>query len=361
MNNTDTEVKYSFDTEYTLSDKFSLTSGLAGNYRKYDSPNVDFNYKEYRQKLYAFAKYAPIDQLQAEFGLGGEYIKTKNTNLSQDYFHLLPLLQINYQPNKNINLRTSYSTDMAYPSLSQLNPERMKIDNLMYQQGNTSLKSSLSHSVKVDLNYKELFPIVSRYQYAPNYISDIISHSSDEYKITYENIDYQELAFEATSDIPLSQHWMLSLAGTYYLSYAKYHSVDYHTDGWYLDADICYFSDNFTAQFGYHKNMDKRNKLQGFQEYNFDSWTLMLNKQFFNNRLGLTLNYLLPLKWGTTEKQTQSITTPTYNEILYTGVKPYRSALVFQLTYRFNSGKVRHQKHKSSVKREERIMRTFDF
>lgn len=154
---------------------------------------------------------------------------------------------------------------------------------------------------------------------------------------------------------------MLSLAGTYYLSYAKHRSIDYHTDGWYLDADICYFSDNFTAQFGYHKNMDKRNKLQGFQEYNFDSWTLMLNKQFFNNRLGLTLNYLLPLKWGTKEKQTRSITTPTYNKILYTGVKPYRSALVFQLTYRFNSGKVRHQKHKSSVKREERIMRTFDF
>ena len=71
--------------------------------------------------------------------------------------------------------------------------------------------------------------------------------------------------------------------------------------------------------------------------------------------------YLLPIDLGVKSVQEKKIQNSYYRESYNIGLNPYRNTIVLRLSYRFNSGKVNSTNRKSSIEKDQRINRSFDF
>lgn len=119
-------IKFTADMEYKLSDMFTLKFGYSHHFRRYDSKSTSgeelLNYKERRNKGYAYLQYRSSQKLGIEFGTGAEELQIKQPSSRHHYLQFLPVFQLNYQACRALNLKASYLTSMEYPTIYALNP-----------------------------------------------------------------------------------------------------------------------------------------------------------------------------------------------------------------------------------------------
>ena len=356
--------KFNVESKYVFSDKMNISFGCSTDFHKYtsDTSTIPFLYKEFRYKAFTYFQYKPMEKLEIEAGIGGEQARIKQDAEHKTFSKLLPSFLINYNVSDNFNFKASYLTNMEYPMLSQLNPATTFIDNYLQQKGNSSLKSNLSHSFSIDFNLWNKITITPQLKIAPQMICDLISKNNSQFINSFYNVNYKEYSLQFVYDQPIGKYFNFSNNLSYYHSKAKYDNIKKNTNGWLLDSEINYTGkNNLLMQLGYHKNMDKQNRVQGYQMYNFDSWTFSLNKKLFHDKISFMLMYMLPFKLGVKNLQEKKIQTPNYTETYNIDMKPYQNTLVFKLTYSFHKGNIKMKKSKSSIERNERINRTVDF
>lgn len=109
------------------------------------------------------------------------------------------------------------------------------------------------------------------------------------------------------------------------------------------------------VDLGYSRSTVKDNLLQGYEQTGIDSWTLTANKQWFGGKLSTMITWFLPTDWGLPKSLKTQITTDYFQEHTIRSFKPYRNAIVINLTYRFNSGKSKQTHKRSILETEERI------
>lgn len=360
-------VKFNWDMEYKLSALFTLKFGYSDSFRKYDSEALSgdelLRYKELRNKGYAYLKFSPSEKLAVEIGTGLENIRIKQTSARNRFLQFLPVFQFNYKATGALNLKASYLTSMAYPTIYELNPVASAIDSLMDLQGNPALRASVRHALSADISLWDRLTFAPRFRYTPRAIGQWVEPSGDRYLTTFRNVKMKSYAFQLMYDQPAGDYVSFSNSLTYYSDKAAYGGEAYRAKGWLLESEVSYFHPAYAwmVQGGYYRSMRKKAEVQGFGMEDLDSWGLSVSKKFWRNRLSVMLVYFTPLEWGIRKEQKKEIRTPCYREAYTTSLKPYRNMFLLRISFRFGSGKVNFVEKNTEIEKDKRIRRTVGF
>ena len=359
---------FNLDLTYTLSDKMSLNFGYSNQYRKYESESQSkeslLNYRENRHQVFGYFNYQPAEKWSFELGTGLEYLRREAHADKENYWNILPYANLNYTLNDKLNARLRYKSSMQYPMLAQLNPIALQIDSLMTSQGNPYLKSSVLHTLALDVSLWNKITVTPKMEWNNNQIGDLITEDKDHnYILSPVNLKMRKYSVEGVYDQPLNDYFSLSNSLQYYYTKVKYGGESRSGGGWLVSSGVDYFNPNYALmlQLNYSRTVSKDMYIQGYQMVDLDAWSFTAMKQFFNGRASVMLTYTLPMEWGLHKEQKRKIQAPNYTERMNLSLKPYRSMLMIHLSYRFGSGKVNFFQKKSKIPKEERIKRTVDF
>lgn len=371
-------VKYTLELDFTASDAWSFKAGYAFDWKCYDSRDGNYVYRmeldetewgsssvisylgllryNARNKAWFYATFTPSDRFSAEAGTAAELERMKNVGeASKHYFHLLPSLRFNYTPSDWLNLNLAYVANSSYPTLAMLNPVHTALNTGVYQEGNPLLESSVSHKVTLAGSLFDLVTVSPQYEYIHGNIARLATWESPSVLFTYVNSTLKRFSVPVSVECPVGRHFNLSCEGVYYASWGDYGEVKKSVDGWWYGANLTWFGGGSMVDLGYSHSLMKENTLQGYQESGIDSWTLTANRQWLGGRLSTMLTWFLPLDTGLSRSSKSVTDTGFYSEHSRTDLKPYRNALILNITYRFSTGKSRKTQKRSEITPEERI------
>ncbi|MBP8777292.1 MAG: hypothetical protein KBH23_04835, partial [Bacteroidaceae bacterium] len=112
---------------------------------------------------------------------------------------------------------------------------------------------------------------------------------------------------------------------------------------------------NLITGLEYNRMMTKSPRLQGYNESGQDYWMLTLGREFFKNKLSLSLMYVLPLEWGVRETQNSLTEANFYREATHLNLDTYKNMIFLRATLHLHKGKkTKESKSKSSFDDESR-------
>lgn len=347
------DIKYTLETELKMSDLLSFKFGYQLGWKRYKS-NDEFEYNNTRNKLWAYLNYNPSTVFSTEIGGVAEIERIHHTD-SNNYLRSLPYLRLNYNPSDNVNLNFSYTANGRYPTLTMLNSVKTSLHNGIFQQGNPSLKPAVSHKITLEDRFFEMFSVNLQFDYIKNNIAFLATAESDNVIFTYKNTDLKILTVPLNFEYAIGEYFNINADAAYYVSWGQHGNTQNTVDGWWYGANLIYFNNGYMIDLEYNRSIVKENILQGYEQSGIDSWTLTANKQWFGGKLSTMLTWFLPTDFGLSKSLKSQITTDYYHEYKISSLKPYRNAIIVNLTYRFNSGKNKQSHKRSVLETEERI------
>ncbi len=355
------------EAQYLLSSKFSLSAGYSNSWRKYasnSSQGVGFlNYREYRSKYFGYLSIYPSPKMQFKIGAAFEDVNSYNRDAKMDYSRILPYSQLNFNFSKAVNLNASYSTSQYYPSLYQLSPMSLVIDNYLSQTGNAELKSAVTHTAALRLALWDKFSISPAFDYTKDNISE--AYIENEYKIyrTFSNVDTKEFRIQATLEQAIANRFRWSNLVTFYRTEASTAEFKNRPNGWLIDSRISYYNPEkaFGFQVEYHRNMRKQVLSQGYRTIDKDNWLIGATKEFWKKRISVTLNYIPPIPLGVQSNQLKVLNSSLYNEKTSLNLRPYNNMLLLKISFRFNHDSSTPSERRSKIMKDEREKQTIEF
>lgn len=352
---------------YAFSPAISLNAGYSNAWREYISGGYIYatnslEYKDLRNKAFAYLSFDISEKLKVKAGLAVENIHIDNKESEKDYRSLQPYAQLNYRPNKVLNIHAGYTTSNAYPSLYQLSPIPSAYDSIMYQTGNPGLKPEIRHTVSVKATLWDRLTISPIFKFTPDKISDMYIRD-DSYYSTFANINTKQFELRAIYDQPLGKYFNLKTMFAFYHSKARHNGISNSLNGWLTDSELSYYNPRYALgiDFGYYRDMMKNILLQGYQMTDLNAWLLSASKQFLDKRLTLSLSYIPPISWEVGYNQLKKIDSPEYSETSNLNLRPYRNLILLRLSFRFNTGKVKQTTRESQIEREQRQKRSIEW
>lgn len=358
---------FNAEANYKLSSLLTLNMGYSNVWRKYNSDSKAgenfLKYTETRNKFFLYLSLNPSEQWKIKLGTAVENIRVKEKEAERKEWSIQPYLQMNYEAGKILNIHAAYVTNNYYPSLYQLSPMTTAIDTFMMQIGNPDLKSAIRHSASLRFTFWDRLSLVPSFKYTPKRISEIYTNVERDHYRSFANIDAKQYGIQVLLDQRLGKYFTVNAMYMYYYGKVKYEQIHNTERGWLLDADLNYFNPayNLGATLGYYRGLEKSIMLQGYQNVNMDNWILSLNKQWCDNRISLSIDYILPISWGVRWTQNKEINTPDFKEKVSQSLRTYENMLLVRLGFRFNSGQVKQTGKKSTIEREQREQRTTPF
>ena len=349
------DIKYTLESEMKTSELLSIKIGYQLGWKRYKC-NHDFEYNNTRNKLWGYLMYNPSNVFSTEVGSVIELERISHTNYnSHNYFRILPALKFNYNPNNNINLNLSYTANAKYPTLVMLNPAQTSLHYGVFQRGNPSLKPAVSHKITLEDRFFDMFSINLQFDYIKNHIALLATHESKDVTYIYENANLKKFTIPLNFEHAIGQHFNFNADVAYYVSWGQYRNNKKRVDGWWYGANLTYINNGYMIDFGYNRSIVKENLLQGYELTGIDSWALTASKQWFGGKLYTMITWFLPADLGLSKNLKTQIMTGFYYENITRSFKPYRNAIVINLTYSFNSGNNKHTHKRSVIETEERI------
>lgn len=358
---------FNVEGQYLLSPNASINAGYSNAWRKYGSESSHgkgfLDYREYRNKAFAYFLFNPTQKIQTKLGVAVEHIKSYDRDSANNYVRVLPYVQANFNISKKANVNVSYSTNQHYASLYQLSPMNMVIDTFLTQIGNPQLKSAIRHNVFVRVALWDKLTIMPMFSYTHNEISEL--YVQKEYKLyrTFNNIDTKEYSIQATYDQPLGKYFRFKKMITYYCGKALNAEIKNTPDGWLIDSELSYYhpGKTFGLQFGYHRNMKKHIVSQGYQMFDKDNWLITANKELWNKRISVSLSYIPPISLGVRYNQLRVLETSLYKEITNLYLKSYNNMLMLKISIRFDRGSSKPVERRTTIRKDEREKQTIEF
>jgi hypothetical protein len=352
--------------QYFLSSRTAVNFGYSNIWRQYGSENSHgkgfLDYREYRNKVFAYLVYHPSRLLSSKFGVAMEDIRTQSRESKNNYWRVLPYAQINYQVNRTVNINMSYTTDQYYPSLYQLSPMSAVVDTFLTQVGNPELQSAIRHQAAVRFSLGERFTVVPSFCYTHDGISE--AYLQREYKLyrTFHNIDTKGYNLRMIYEQPLGNYFRLKNQISYYYEQAMYAGIENSVNGWLIHSEVNYYcpEKSLGLQLSYSRNMKKHILWQGYQMLDKDHWLITANKTFWKQRISVMLSYLPPLAWGVRYDQLKEVDTSLYKEKTSLNLKSYNHLLLLRINIRFDHGNIQPSGRQVPVKKEEREKQTIE-
>jgi len=358
---------FNVEANYKLSSILTFNLGYSNIWRRYNSDSKAgenfLDYKETRNKFFFYLSLNPSERWKIKLGTAVENIDIKEKEAKRQEWSLQPYLQLNYEAGKNLNIHAAYVTNNYYPSLYQLSPMTTAIDTFLLQIGNPNLQSAIRHSASLRFTFWNRISLVPSFKYTPKRISEIYTRQGQDYFRSFANINAKQYGIQVLLDQPLGKYFTLNGMYMYYYGKVKYEQIRNSERGWLLDIDLNYFhpAHNLGVTLGYYRGLEKSMMLQGYQNINMDNWILSFSKQWWDNRLSLSVDYILPLSLGVRWDQKKEINTPDFQEKVSQSLRTYENMLLVRLGFRFNSGQVKQTGKKSTIEREQREQRTTPF
>jgi hypothetical protein len=358
---------FNLEGEYRLSTATALTFGYTDIWRKYASESAHgkgfLDYRERRNKVFLYFLFHPSGRLTAKLGMAAEQIRINNRNSENNYWRVLPYIQLNYKLNPNWNINLSYATDQDYPSLYQLSPMSAVIDTFLTQIGNPELKSSVRQTVSVRLSFRGRLTIVPSFSYTYDWIGE--KYMKEEYKLykTFHNIHTRENKLHLIYEQPFGRYFQWKNRLTGYYDIAMSGAVSNSVKGLLANSEINYYhpEKSFGMQLGYYRNMQKQILWQGYQMTGKDNWLITASKEFWNKRLSIRISYLPPVSWGIRYNQWKEVDTSLYKEKTCLNLEPYNHMFFVRINFRFDRESIKPSERYIPVEKEEREKQTIEF
>lgn len=273
-----------------------------------------------------------------------------------DKAYLLPLLSITVPVSRYTELDLSYEAATTRPSIQQLNPFRMTINDYQYSQGNPTLNPQLNHTVTLSAFTARNQYVVSlwlKYAQSNNVILAYKQKSSegDALVCTYGNIgktDILTLGYYAQWQ-PFG--WMnLSANGEISHRWLRSSSVNLHQREWIYSCTPSvdfYLPKNWTCgmQYGVYKNFaEPWSDISTLQMY-----SAYVRKSFFDGALTVGLQANSPFeKYSKSISQTH-LTDVTMHQTNWLTARSFG----INLSYTFHHGKKAELKRDTMVRNSD--------
>jgi hypothetical protein len=345
--------------KYFLSNSLSAEAGYSNIRRRYASTSdrgIGFlDYREQRNKAYAYLLYSPSDKAWLKSGIAIERINTRNRETPDNYVLILPFFQLDYRINRKVNILAGYAASQSYPSLYHLSSMSLVIDTFLTQIGNPALKSAVRHHAFAELTLWDQLRIIPQFNFVRDGISEV--YDMREYKLyrTFDNVNTREYSVQAAYD-QMFGYFRLKNAVTLYRREVLHQGIHNSLNDLMFFSEVNWYHPGaaFGVQLGYYRNMKKNILWKGYQMSDRDYWRISLQKELWSKRISVMLSYIPPLTFGIRYDRVKEIDTQLFGEKTTLHLDSYNQMLLLKISVRFERGGIKPAKKTSTTQNYER-------
>lgn len=344
------------------------------NNRFYFSAGYNFTWKDYEQEdrltgnllsensyhrneIWTWLSYRIKDGTDLNFSASAEHVKTHTASYEDKNMVYKFSGMFYHRWNKKIWMRLNYWCNTSYPQLDQVTEYGYFTDSLTWSGGNPALRTQVYHSGRLWVDFFNLFNIQTGYNYSPNQFSNIIGRGEGTLPsgengayITYtpENTMYKE--FWATFYFfKKIKDFRISGILKYQNMEAKFKRNKNTNQGFTGFLTSNYYNDKhfLSIQATYQVFNGYQVRAQGKNTQKMDCLAFILGKDFFHQRVNLSVQYVTPRLFldGNSKSKTESEAVSSYD--FYDINETIRHSLMFTFSYRFHGGKSVRQYNRS--------------
>ena len=361
--NNRTNTKFYAEFNHIINEKSGFEIGYGNTSKKLlntfssNSNNDNFEFTDFRNKIYAYYSWKLNKKFGVKIGGAAETSTPKSEELSTTYFIYQPYANIKYKPFKFLDIRIKYRSSSDYPSISEANPFTYIIDKETIQTGNPLLKPTVKHKISTRFQIMGgLATIEPYYNFSSNLISKTGMLKDDGiFENSFNNTGkYEHKGIKGNITIPFRKSLFLQTGANFFHSKIEYNNKINEFSDWKLNSQLIYVNKKTGTVTGliFQNNMYKNITAQGYNKWNNDFWGLFLQQNFLKEKLNITMFYILPISLAVDYDQGSFIKTDTYSEQNITDMQILNNALMFQISYRFSKGESVH-KTKKDIKIEK--------
>lgn len=367
----------SADFNYEISSRWNIEGGFSyfdkedsSDFGTGSSSETSNQVKTKRTKSYIYSG-SKIDNKQSiKMGLLFEHFNSSsssNNEITNDQTVVLPYLNYIYKITKKQEINLTYKAYPRYPSISNLMPNRSKVDQTSYVTGNPNLTSTWQHSIAARFTILgEKLRIKPYLNITNNNISKYGKVENGIIEYNYDNIGRREtMGVDISSNLNLSKNFIFSNSLNIYQDRFTtddrtiLESGENRVKDWKLSSQLIYINhrSGLVAGLNYDKKLAKSAQLQGYSAYNNSYLLALIQKSFAKGRLNATLLHMLPVDgMGIDYNQVDVYRGINYSSETTTGLSSVlKNLTILQLSFRFgkNFDKVKKLNLNKSYEQEQ--------
>lgn len=264
---TDRNQAYSFEADYIRqwrSSKLTAGASYTANRNRSLYENLGGSvYHQRQDRVYIFTEYFHrLGRLSLTGGLGAQFtsFKFRETGQGNSSWNLRPQATVAYSLNSNHKFRLSFSSSQSAPSLSETNIAPQQLDGFQWRIGNSSLRTSLSYTLKLRYSHNLLRQRINgsftvRAFTNPGAITPYLYWDDDRLITSYENSKgLQSLGLYLSEQIQIiPQQLILSGTLAYKAERMRGHDYTLTNHDWSGDVALMYLYRNLQLTFTYMK------------------------------------------------------------------------------------------------------------
>ncbi len=260
-----------------------------------------------------------------------------------------PAVDVMWNPHPMLSIKAQYRGQIAYPTLTQLNPVRTQLDALIFQEGNPMLRPAYEHRTSLALRaLRGALRLEPYWNETPRYIALDGRLNGDTLILQYEHAGrFREWGVKGNLGLPLGLPGLVFFANGRWYRQSLTTSGQTHTiSDWFGQMGVVYSYAPWNLQTGaiYMKNGMRRITPLGYTTSSggIAGMLLFVRKDFGPKRQWqLTAFYFPPIE------PIIDYSNPTYQQVAhferfqdiqFPGII---DAFGFRLTYNFHKGRVR--------------------
>lgn len=333
-----------FSTQYIGWEKCMLDLGAMYTFNQYKTEQAtgDAHIDTHRYSAFAFATYNISDYWNMRAGLTVGGVQGSHNN----DLYVLPTVNLSHaSENGKIAFEFQYSIAPEYAKLYQLSEASYRLNQVMMHQGNPKLRSfSNVHQLNGMLTLWGWLTLQEELEYNRHHADEFYFKRNEmDFSQTYENARYFRNATTLTASFDLSGAF--SVEGTIGFRYNKVHHPQWqlqnHRADLLANVSVSYLNEkkalSVTAE--YSKNKESQCILQGYRQIGQDMCQITILKSWLSGKLRGQLGYMVPLHWGLSHLQKETIKTDFYHMSQNMNLRTYDNMLFLRLTYLLHKGK----------------------
>lgn len=338
---------------HSLTKKISYQLGAGSNIGNKTIKNIksvsnilsEFQQTVFRNNVFGYSTWKIHSKLSLKGGLAVENSITTSTEQKGNFWIYRPHFDLLYKPSEKINFRLKYRVNSNYPTLDQLNPKEIYLDNFSVQKGNPGLSPSTIHNYSIKASAMQGYLSAEVYiKNSENYIAPISELRTDGiFETNFKNIGgYIQKGVKANITVPFGNSLFWQTSVNIFNSEISYdNNINEFTD-WSGESQLIYVNEKhgYFAGVLMQKSNIKRINPQGYTQNANDFWAFLIQKSLFKDKGSIMLLYMMPIDIGVVDYTFDNlIQTQQYTQVSTTNFNIIKNVIMIEMNYRFQSGK----------------------
>ena len=335
-----------FSTQYQGWNKIQLDLGAMYTYNQFKTELAigDTRMETHRYSAFGFATYDISDYWNVRGGLTVGGVHGMNGN----NWYVQPTVNLSHaSEDGKVAFEFQYTMSPEYAKLYQLSEASYRVDEVVMHQGNPQLKSYSSvHQLNGMLTLWGWLTFQEELEYNARHVDDYyFKRGEGNFCQTYVGARYFKNASAVTGSFELSSAF--SIESTVGFRYNRMHlaQLQNHRTDLLANVSVNYLNAkrSLSVSAEYSKNKESQCMLQGYRQMGQDMCQFTILKSWLSGRLRGQLSYMVPLRWGLSSLQKESVKTDFYSVSQNLNLKTYDHMLFLRLTYSLHKGKKNHR------------------